>query len=326
METEALIKKSVLVFIILILGIGCSSRMNIKQDPFYKTFFEKTRLIMTRDEIGIYKRLPDKESREEFIEEFWRIRDFDSTTEENEGKIEFENRIDYANKWFGTWNPDRGKEMYRDRDEYLGWDTERGRMYIILGPPDRILYGGSGSSWEGERNRSSDSRYPLETWYYYRHELYLQFRKTVMGGWRLASSDSHLFSVLESAKLGFVSTSDRVDSKSRFKFKAKYEDHKIIIIIPVTRISFEEKGGTLNSKFGVKINIRLNDKKIDEIEETRSFSESEDELAEKNDILLIIPYTPQQKGKYFFDIIVEDLMSLFFSKYRNFATFTYRES
>jgi len=319
-------KKSVLVFIILTLSIGCSSRMNIKQDPFYKIFFEKTRLIMTKDEIGIYKRLPDKESREEFIEEFWRIRDPDPTTEENEGKIEFERRIDYANKWFGTWNPDRGKEMYRDRDEYLGWDTDRGRMYIILGPPDNIFYGGSGTMGGGERNRLSDSMYALETWYYYQHELYVRFHKTYMGRWRLAASDAHLFSALESAKLGFVSTADRVDSKSRFKFKAKYKDHKIIIIIPVTRVSFKEEGGTLNAKFGIKINIRLNDKKIDEIEETRSFSASEDELVEKNDILLIIPYTPPQKGKYSFDIIVEDLMSLSFSKYRNSATFIKRES
>jgi len=320
-----LIKKSILLFVILTLSFGCSSRMNIKQDPFYKTFFEKTRLIMTKDEIGIYKRLSDKESREEFIEEFWRIRDPDLTTEENEGKIEFERRIDYANKWFGTWNPDRGKEMYRDRDEYQGWDTDRGRMYIVLGSPDNIFYGGSGSMGGEDRNRLSDSMYAQETWYYYQYELYVQFRKSLMGGWRLAPSSSHLFSSLESAKLGLVSSSDRVDSKSRFKFKAKYEDHKIIIIIPVTRVSFKEEGGTLNSKFGIKINIRLNNKKIDEIEETRSFSESEDELVEKNDILLIIPYTPPQKGKYFFDIIVEDLMSLSFSKYRNTATFTYRE-
>ncbi len=318
-------KKNILVFIILTISIGCSSRMNIKQDPFYKTFFEKTRLIMTKGEIEIYRRLPDKESREEFIEEFWRIRDFDPTTEENEGKIEFERRIDYANQWFGTWNQDRGKKMYRDRNEYLGWDTDRGRMYLILGPPDRIFYGGSGTTWEGERNRSSNSMYALETWYYNRHELYVQFHKTFMGRWRLASSASNLSSALKSAKLDFVSTADRVDSKSRFKFKAKYEDHEIIIIIPVPRVSFKEEGGTLNSKFRIKITIRHNDKKIDEIEETQSFSESEDELMKKNDILLIIPYTPPQKGKYFFDIIIEDLMSLSYSKYRNFVTFTYKE-
>jgi len=168
--------------------------------------------------------------------------------------------------------------------------------------------------------------YALETWYYYQYELYVRFHKTYMGRWRLASSVPHLFSALESAKLNLVSTSDRVDSKSRFKFKAKYEDHKIIIIIPVTRVSFKEEGETLNSKFRIKINIRLNDKKIDEIEETQSFSESEDELMKKNDILLIIPYTPPQKGKYFFDVIVEDLMSLSYSKYRNFVTFIYRES
>ena len=325
MDIEALTRKSVLLFIVFALSFGCSSRMSIKQDPFYKTFFEKARLIMTKDEIEIYKRLPDKETREEFIEEFWRIRDSDPTTEENEGKIEFERRIDYANKWFGAWNPDRGKEMNRDRDEYQGWNTDRGRVYIILGPPDGIFYGGSGFMGAEERNRASDSMYALETWYYYQHELYVQFRKTFSGRWRLAASDAHLYSVLESAKLYFVSTQERVDSKNRFKFKAKYEDHKIMIFIPVTRVSFKEEGGTFHSKFGIKINIRLNDKKIDEIEETQTFSESEDEVVEKDNILLIIPYTLPQKGKYFFDIIVEDLMSLSYAKYRNFTTFTYKE-
>ena len=52
-------KKSVLVFIILILSIGCNSRMNIKQDPFYKTFFEKTKIGLT---IKI-----EKKEREKFI-------------------------------------------------------------------------------------------------------------------------------------------------------------------------------------------------------------------------------------------------------------------
>ena len=191
---------------------------------------------MTKDEIGIYKRLPDKESREEFIEEFWRIRDPDPTTEENEGKIEFERRIDYANKWFGTWNPDRGKEMSRDRDEYQGWDTDRGRMYIVLGSPDNIFYGGSGIMGGEDRNRLSDSMYAQETWYYYQYELYVQFRKSLMGGWRLAPSSSHLFSSLESAKLGFVSSSDRVDSKSRFRFKeSDFRTRPFLSKVPVVR-------------------------------------------------------------------------------------------
>jgi len=67
-------------------------------NPFYESFFEKTSLIMTDEEIKIYKCIPDKESKEEFIREFWQIRDPDLDTEENENKIEFERRIEYANR------------------------------------------------------------------------------------------------------------------------------------------------------------------------------------------------------------------------------------
>jgi len=121
-----------------------------------------------------------------------------------------------------------------------------------------------------------------------------------MGGrWTLVTLDPLLFSVLESAKLNFVVTPDRGDIKRRFKFKAKFKDNKIIIQIPVTRVSFKEEDGKFNSKFKIKINIYQNKNKIDEIEDTRSFSEGEDELLEKNDILLIIPFKPHRKENTF---------------------------
>ena len=99
-----------LLLIILFFGIAaCRTSVNLKQDPFYESFFEKTSIIMTKEEIEIYKHIPDKESKEEFIREFWQIRDPDSGTEENENKIEFESRIEYANRWFGWRNPHKGR-------------------------------------------------------------------------------------------------------------------------------------------------------------------------------------------------------------------------
>ena len=43
------------------------SEGSLKKD----TFFEKTRLIMTKEESEIYKHLPDKASKEKFVREFW---------------------------------------------------------------------------------------------------------------------------------------------------------------------------------------------------------------------------------------------------------------
>lgn len=44
-------------------------------------------------------------------------------------------------------------------------------------------------------------------------------------------------------------------------------------------------------------------------------------LLKKNNIVLKIPFKPSLKGKYYFDIIVEDLMSMSISKYRSFIDY-----
>jgi len=89
----------VLLLVILFVWIAaCRTSVNIQQDPFYESFFEKTSLIMTKEEIEIYEHIPDKESKEEFIQEFWRIKNPGPGTEENENKIEFERRVEYANR------------------------------------------------------------------------------------------------------------------------------------------------------------------------------------------------------------------------------------
>ena len=52
-------KKFVLSFII-IFSIGGSSCLTLQKDPFYEVFLEKVRLIMTEEELEIYRLLPDK--------------------------------------------------------------------------------------------------------------------------------------------------------------------------------------------------------------------------------------------------------------------------
>ncbi|MFW6160069.1 MAG: GWxTD domain-containing protein, partial [Acidobacteriota bacterium] len=64
--------------------------------------------------------------REMFIEAFWRKRDPNPHTPENEFKTEHFRRIKYANNWFGRESP------------VPGWKTDMGRIYIILGEPKTI--------------------------------------------------------------------------------------------------------------------------------------------------------------------------------------------
>ncbi len=100
----------------------------------HKTWIEEEVIyIITDQEREAFLTLETVDERNRFIEAFWRKRDPNRTTVENEFKIEHYRRIDYANSHLG-------------RETYLpGWKTDRGRYYIILGEPkDLQRYDGFG--------------------------------------------------------------------------------------------------------------------------------------------------------------------------------------
>ena len=315
----------VLAALFLLTAAGCGSRVKIKQDPFYETFYEKTSLIMTKGEIEVYKNLPDKASKEEFIQEFWKIRDPDSTTEENEAKTEFEERVEYANKWFADWEPNVGKDIREQGRPERGWNTDRGRIYIVLGPPDMVVFDGMDFRFDQSRERAKARQVTREGWYYDRFRLWIDFWKTESGTWRMSADYAELDNALNIAKINWISSSYQEDLKRVFKFKAKFKDGRIIIEIPVSRISYEEEEGKLSSEFRIKIGVYHNYKKTDEIEEKKFLSESQEELFKKMDIIFEVPYKPVLKGNYYFDIVVEDLKSMSVSKYRSFAKYTLKK-
>ena len=86
----------------------------------YKDWLDKdVTYIITDEERKAFKKLQTDDERERFIEEFWRRRDPDPDTDENEFKEEYYERIAYANEHFSSgipgWKSDRG------RSEGQGW-------------------------------------------------------------------------------------------------------------------------------------------------------------------------------------------------------------
>ncbi len=72
-------------------------------------------------------RQADAEERQRLFEKFWKDRDPTPDTERNELKEEFFRRIDFCNANF--------TEIAADRQ---GWQSERGRIYLVYGPPDAV--------------------------------------------------------------------------------------------------------------------------------------------------------------------------------------------
>jgi len=121
----------------------------------YKDWLDKdVAYIITDEERKAFKKLETDDERERFIEEFWRRRDPDPDTDENEFREEYYERIAYANEHYASGIP--------------GWKTDRGRIYITWGKPDETETHPSGGSYNREsyEGGGSTSTYPFERWFY----------------------------------------------------------------------------------------------------------------------------------------------------------------
>jgi len=110
----------------------------------YQEWLDLTSYIISDKELDVFLHLQNDRDRDLFIQAFWNMRDPTPATPQNEYKEEHLKRFKEANYrfHFGSVRP--------------GWMTDRGRYYIILGPPQ------SRTSIAG-----SLETYPAEIWSYY---------------------------------------------------------------------------------------------------------------------------------------------------------------
>ena len=121
----------------------------------YKDWLDKdVTYIITDEERKAFRKLATDDERERFIEEFWRRRDPDPDTDENEFKEEYYERIAYANEHFASGIP--------------GWKSDRGRIWIMYGKPDERETHPSGGNYErpSYEGGGNTSTYPFENWFY----------------------------------------------------------------------------------------------------------------------------------------------------------------
>ena len=138
----------------------------------HKQFLIDTHWIISDYEKNAFVSLPSDSDRDRFIEAFWVNRDPTPGTEKNEFKDEHYIRLAYANTQF-------------NRESALpGWQTDRGRTYILLGKPRFIRREGNPFEFT-----------PMELWHYTNlvdyglpGSIYLIFyQKNSIGPYRLYS-------------------------------------------------------------------------------------------------------------------------------------------
>ncbi len=110
--------------------------------------------IITDEERAVFSKLQTPEEKDSFIEQFWQRRAPDPNRSSNEFKEEHYRRIAYANEHFASGIP--------------GWKTDRGRAYIMYGPPVEIEDHAGGENYIRKPNEGGGETavYPFQVWRY----------------------------------------------------------------------------------------------------------------------------------------------------------------
>jgi GWxTD domain-containing protein len=104
---------------------------------------EDVRWIISAQEKEAFLKLATNEERDHFVVEFWERRNPNPGGKENLFKEEHYRRLAFSNDHFAAKLP--------------GWETDRGHVYIVYGPPDSI-----------DKYPSAGSNPPEEVWNYRR--------------------------------------------------------------------------------------------------------------------------------------------------------------
>src|SRR5262245_1527603 len=137
------------------------------------------RYLLTREEDAAFKKLKTDDERKTFVTQFWEKRDPTPGTPANEFKDMYAHRLSVVDQRFGP-------------PEGLGWEEDRGKTVLLLGPPDSVeVREGQSSGGADAGGASSAPRRKIT--FTYTHEvvpgapnpLKLEFAQESAGGYPL---------------------------------------------------------------------------------------------------------------------------------------------
>jgi GWxTD domain-containing protein len=137
-------KVLVLALFAAMAATGACGQKKEKLAKNYKQWLdEEVVYIITKDERDNFMKLASNEARDKFIEKFWEVRNPNPGDPTNAFREEHYKRIAFANSRFNVGSAEEG------------WRNDRGRVYILLGPPN-----------QKQVYRNAANLYPMEIWFY----------------------------------------------------------------------------------------------------------------------------------------------------------------
>jgi len=229
---------------ILLLAGGCAlNSLERALDPDSREFLSKVRYLITHDERVTFLHLPADE-RPAFIEDFWKKRDPTPDTPENEFKNEYFRRIDMANRLFTD-------------GQAPGWLQDRGRMYILLGPPTERLTYPRGVTFYG---------LPMEFWYYGFFEIDFVDEKWT-GDYRLDPSSAEQIGNIMRAQLEWKPrVDDEAPDRSTLECEFSAESRgggRVVARIVIPYRTIWMKADLAGKQFQATINVAIDAVRLD---------------------------------------------------------------
>jgi GWxTD domain-containing protein len=227
--------------LLLAAGLGAASacatsKLEKRLGPAHSDFLSQVGYIITKEERKIFRELP-ADGRDDFIAEFWARRDPDPDTAVNEYRLEYEDRVKKAAMMFhGEGRP--------------GWLTDRGRIFILFGPPQ-----------ERQTNPMDLGGNCREVWYYGSFPV-LFIDEHCSGNFILRAINLEHLQELNIAQGHFQKTF--VQDKKLFDYEVSMQkaradetafEGKVFVDIPYNTIWFTFKDGRLETSFDVRLEI-----------------------------------------------------------------------
>jgi GWxTD domain-containing protein len=120
-DRQASVRTSIALFLVLsFASFAQAAKHPLVPEPYKHWLTEEVPYLISTDEKTLFESLQSNEARDRFVENFWKIRTPDPDSPVNEFREEHYRRLAYANSKFGQKN---------------GWASDRGMIYITLGPP-----------------------------------------------------------------------------------------------------------------------------------------------------------------------------------------------
>lgn len=204
-----------------------------------KEFLSTVRYIITVQEKKAFLALSSAE-RPKFIEDFWKIRDPSPETETNEYRDEYYRRVEAAKHLFTEGGTS-------------GWLQDRGRVYILLGPPEQREQYPRGQTFYG---------FPTEIWHYGFYKLiFVDTRWN--GNFELQPQSAQLLAEVNAAQMQLnpqIGKEKAEKEKPPFDFSAEIKKTSetqitLFISIPSKNIWYSWEKGALKTTLEVMVEI-----------------------------------------------------------------------